>query len=171
MSLRAAPLLNFFVIPQRVVRMKFFTRPWVNGEMDDEQAAALPEAYRHYLTALDLPTPIVALSKVNPHDAYLVALEHDPEHSQLTLRLRCGDLQRGYSDVTLAFSQVTVDRAALDTPRRAVRPASVEVLYDEVDRSGECFEYRLLLYPDGEVGLQFQWVDIAERPVADREAG
>jgi hypothetical protein len=151
--------------------MKFFTRAWVNGEKSDDQAGALPEAYWHYLTTLDLPSPIVALSKVNPHDAYLVAQEHDPEHSRLTLQLRCGDLQRGYSDVTLAFSQVAVDRATLDTLRRAVRPASVEVLYDEVDRSGECFEYRLLLHPDGEVGIQFQQVDIAERPVADRGAG
>jgi hypothetical protein len=151
--------------------MKFFTRAWVNGEMADDQAAALPDAYWHYLTALDLPTPIVALSKVNPHDGYLMALEHDPEHSRLIVRLRCGDLQRGYSDVTLAFSQVAVDPATLETLRRSVRPASVEVLYDEVDRSGECFEYRLLLDPDGEVSIQFKEVDLAERPVADREAG
>jgi hypothetical protein len=151
--------------------MKFFTRAWVNGEMSDDQAAAIPEAYWDYLTALDLPSPIVALSKVNPHDAHLVAHGHDPAHSQLTIRLRCGDLQRGYSDVTLAFSQVAVDRATLETLRRAVRPASVEVLYDEVDRSNECFEYRLLLYPDGEVCIQFQQVAIAERPVADRGAG
>ncbi len=151
--------------------MKFFTRAWVKGEMADEQAAVLLEAYWHYITSLDLPTPIVALSKVNPHDAYLVALEHDPEHSRLMLRLRCGDLQRGYSDVTLAFSRVAVDRETLDTLRHAMRPASVEVLYDEVDRSRECFEYRLLLYPDGEVSIQFKQVDITERPVAAREAG
>jgi hypothetical protein len=151
--------------------MKFFTRAWVNGEISDDQAAALPEAYWHYLVALDLPSPIMALSKVNPHDAYLVAVAHNPEHSRLTLQLRCGDLQRGYSDVTLAFSQVAVDRATLDTLRHAVRPASVEVLYDEVDRSGECFEYRLLLYPDGEVSIQFRQVHIGERPVADRGAG
>jgi hypothetical protein len=151
--------------------MKFFTRAWVNGEMADDHAAALRDAYWHYLTALDLPTPIVALSKVNPHDGYLMAFEHDPEHSRLIVRLRCGDLQRGYSDVTLAFSQVAVDRATLGTLRRSVRPASVEVLYDEVDRLGECFEYRLLLHPDGEVSIQFKEVDLAELPVADREAG
>jgi len=138
--------------------------------MGNDEAAALPHAYWHYLTALGLPTPVMMLSKVNPHDAYLVGMEHSQEYSRLTLRLRCGDLQRGYSDVTLAFSQVAVDLATLDTLLRAVRPASVEVLYDEVDRSGESFVYRLLLYPDGEVSIQFQWVDIAERPVADREA-
>jgi hypothetical protein len=151
--------------------MKFFTRAWVDGEMTDDQAAVIPEAYWRYLATLHLPASIVALSKVNPHDAYLVALKHEPEHSRLTLRLRCGDLQRGYSDVTLAFTQVAVERATLETLRRSVRPASVEVLYDEVDRSGECFEYRLLLYPDGEVSIQFKDVDLAERPVADREAG
>ena len=151
--------------------MKFFTRAWVNGEMTDEQAADIPEAYWRYLATLLLPTSIIALSKVNPHDAYLVALEHEPEHSRLTLRLRCGDLQRGYSDVTLAFSQVAVERATLDMLRRAVRPAQVEVLYDEVDRSGDGFEYRLLLYPDDEVSIQFKDVNLVERPVADRMAG
>src|SRR5262249_1347866 len=116
--------------------MKFFTRAWTNGEMTDEQAAALAEAYEHYLAALDLPPKIVALSKINPHDAYVLGSEYEPKRSRLTLRLRCGDLQRGYSTVILTFSDVTVDLVTLDTLRRSARPAPVEVLYDEVDRSG-----------------------------------
>jgi hypothetical protein len=154
---------------ERVAKMKFFTREWINGEMSEDQADVVPEAYWRYLAALQLPPPIEALSKVNPHDAYILGVEHQHHRSRLTLRLRCGDLQRGYSDVTLTFEQVMVDNATLETLRRAVRPASVEVLYDEVDRASECFVYRLILDPSGEVTILFGHVDLTERPVAHRE--
>ena len=150
--------------------MKFFTRSCANGESTEEEAAAVPESYRHYLAKLDLPPPIAALSRVNTHDAYVLSVEHQPERSRLSVQLRCGDLQRGYSDVTIAFSFVTIDSTALETLQHAVRPARVEVLYDEIDRSGECFVYRLLLFPSGEVNIGFRHVDLAERPVADRSS-
>jgi hypothetical protein len=151
--------------------MKFFTRAWINGELTDEQSATLPNAYWRYLATLGLPPPIVALSKLNPHDGFVLAVDYQSERSQFTLRLRCGDLQRGYSDVTLAFSDAIVDVATLDTLRCAIRPARVEVLYGEIDRSGDYFVYRLLLYPDDEASIQFRQVDITEQSVTDREAG
>ncbi len=151
--------------------MKLFTRAWIKGEMTDEQAAALMDAYWRYLDTLGLPPTMVALSKLNPHDALVLAVDYEPERSQLALRLRCGDLQRGYSDVTLVFSGVTVDTATLDTLRRSLRPARAEVLYDEVDRSGNYFDYRLLFYPEGEASIQFRQVDITGQSVTDREAG
>lgn len=150
--------------------MKFFTRAWAKGETSEKQQEAVPEAYWRYLATLQLPQSIAALSKISPHDAYVLAVEYQPERSCLKLRLRCGDLQRGYADVILTFSEVDVDLATLDTLRRAIRPAPVEVLYDEVDRAGEGFEYRLLLYPDGEASIQFRQVDLVERPVVDRSA-
>jgi hypothetical protein len=150
--------------------MKFFTRAWTTGELTDEEHAGMPDAYWRYLATLQLPPAIAALSKVNVHDAFVLAIDHQPAHSLLTLRLRCGDLQRGYSDVTLAFSHVTVDLATLDTLRRAVRPADVEVLYDEIGRSDDRFEYRLLMYPNGEMNIQFRRVEVTERPVASRNA-
>jgi hypothetical protein len=150
--------------------MKFFTRAWTTGELTDEEYARLPDAYWRYLARLQLPPAVTALSKINVHDAYVLAVDHQPDPSLLTLRLRCGDLQRGYSDVVLAFSHVTVDLATLDTLRRSVRPACVEVLYDEIDRSDEHFDYRLLLYPDGEASFQFRQVDISERPATGRYA-
>jgi hypothetical protein len=156
--------------------MKFFTRAWATGELTDEEYAKVPDAYWKYLAALHLPPAVAAFSKINVHDAHILAVDHQPEHSLLTLRLRCGDLQRGYSDITLVFSQVTVDLGTVDTLRRAVRPACVEVLhdeivevlYDEVDFLAERFDYRMLFYPDGEVSVQFGKVDIIERPVEDR---
>ena len=154
-----------------MAKMKFFTQAWFSGEMPDEQAAKAEEAYWRYIATLDLPPTSAALAQINPHDAFVLGAVHQPELSRLTLRLRCGDLQRGYSDVTLTFSRVCIDPAAIQTLQCAVRPAAVEVLWGEVGRSGECFEYRLLLYPKGEVGIQFQEVEVTERAAADRYAG
>jgi len=151
--------------------MKFFTRAWTRGEMTEEQAAAVPGAYWRHVASLHLPPTIAALSELNPHDAFVLGVDHEPEYSRITLRLRCGDLQRGYSDVSLAFSDVTVDLASLDSLRCAVRPARVEVLYDEVDRLGDCFEYRLLLHAVGEASILFRQVELTEQFVTDREAG
>lgn len=150
--------------------MKFFTRAWCNGEMRDEAANAVPDDYFRYIASLRLPATITALAEINPHDAYILNVENQPENSELTLRLRSGDLQRGYSDVVLRFSEASVDPATVAILRRALRPARVEVLYDEVDRFEDCFEYRLLLFPDGEATIQFHNVSITSKPVASREA-
>ena len=139
--------------------------------MTDAEAAEVPEVYWRYVATLDLPPTIAALSQVNPHDAFMLSVEYQPEQSRLTLQIRCGDLQRGYFDVTLAFSQVVVDPMTLDTLRRAARPARVEVLYDEVDRLDDGFEYRLLLDPDGEVSIRFKQIELTERRAASRDAG
>lgn len=149
--------------------MKFFTRAWCNGELSNETAAAVPDDYFRYIASLRLPAMIAALAELNPHDAYILKVENQQEDSELTLRLRCGDLQKGYSDVILRFSRVCVDSATMETLRHALRPANVEVLYDEVDRSGEFFEYRLLLHPGGEARIRFQQVSITRNPAANRE--
>jgi hypothetical protein len=107
---------------------------------------------------------------LNPHDAYVLDVHHEPTKSRLTLRLRCGDLQRGYSDVVLRFSQAKITQRHLKCLERSVRPASVEVLYDEVDREGILFDYRLLLYPVGVVTIRFRRVWIDEKPVPSRES-
>ncbi len=150
--------------------MKFFTRAWVDGEMPEEQADAVFDSYLRYIASLRLPPTIVELSDFYPHDAYVLGLEYEPDDSTLKLRLRCGDLQIGYSDVALAFSQVTVDPESLDTLRHALRPSEVEVQYDEVDRSDDRFEYRLIFFPDGEASIQFHEVSITRQSVATREA-
>ena len=150
--------------------MKFFTRAWASGELPDEQDAAVPKAYWSYLATLDLPAAVTALSHVNPHDAWLLGVEHEPARARLALRLRCGDLQAGYSDVRITFSGANVSWPALNLLRRSVRPTGVEVQYDEVDRAGDQFEYRLSFWPAGEVSVLFQDVAISKHPVADREA-
>jgi len=145
--------------------MKFFTREWVDGDMSDEDADAVVPAYRRHLEIIELPEPMRDLAALNPHDARVLRVDHDPAANTLALRLRCGDLQAGYFDALLSFSGMTLrpaDVAALARP-------GVEILYDEVDRTvADGFEYRLLLHPTGEVAVRFHDVAVMRVLVSDR---
>jgi hypothetical protein len=151
--------------------LNFYTRAWVNGDMTDEEADAVVPAYRCHLEAIGLPQRVKDLAGLNPHDGYILDVEHEPSVNTLRLRLRCGDLQAGYSDALLAFTGAMIRPADAATLARARRPADFEILYDEVDRAeGGAFEYRLLLHPSGEVSIRFSDVAVVRKPVADRRA-
>jgi len=151
--------------------LKFFTRGWIHGDMTDEEAAAVTPAYARHLEAIDLPQPVRDLAGLNPHDAYVLDVDHEPSASTLRLRLRCGDLQTGYFDTFVHFTGVTIHPVHLAVLVGARRPAEFEILYDEVDRVGAAaFEYALLFDPVGEVTFQFGDVALVRRRVADRRA-
>ena len=151
--------------------MKFFTREWCQGNMADEEAEAVIPTYQRHLDKIYLPESIRELAGLNPHDAHILDIEHVPRESILRVRLRCGDLQIGYFDATLVFTHAILTSADAATLARARYPAKFEILHDEVDRvASDVFEYRLLLYPTGEVSIGFKQVTIVRRPVADRQA-
>ncbi|HLP85143.1 MAG TPA: hypothetical protein VK157_12400 [Phycisphaerales bacterium] len=151
--------------------MKFFTRDWCQGKMTDEEAEAVILRYQRHLDKLDLPASIRELASLNPHDACILDAQHEPREGTLRLRLRCGDLQIGYFDATLTFTQAGLTSVDAATLARARYPAKFDIIYDEVDKvAGDAFEYRLLLHPTGEVLIGFKHVTIVRRPVADREA-
>jgi len=112
--------------------MNFFTREWVHGNMTDEKADAVAPAYQRHLQAINLPQSVQDLANLNPHDAYILDIDHDP--AAATLRFRCGDLQVGYVDAELNFSGMTIPPDHLAMLIKAKRPAQFEVLYDEVVR-------------------------------------
>jgi hypothetical protein len=149
--------------------MKFFTRQWANNDMTEEETETIPAAYFRHLEAIDLPRPVLDLASINPHDAYVLEVEYTSSDRTLHLLLRCGDLQAGYFDALLNFSNAEIEPPDLASLINARRPAKFEILYDEVDRVDKTmFEYRLLLHPVGEVTIRFQNVAIDRRPVADR---
>src|SRR4051812_14864216 len=104
--------------------------------MTDNQADAVAPAYHRHLEAINLPQSVRNLATLNPHDAYILDIDHDPPAATLRLRLRCGDLQVGYIDASLTFSQVTIAPDHLAILIQARRPAEFEILYDEIDRVG-----------------------------------
>ena len=151
--------------------MRFFTRGWTYGDMTDEAYDAVIPAYWRYVRGLELPESIDDLAHLNPHDAFILDVDHQPEQAELLLRLRCGDLQAGYFDAILRFLGVAIDPEYVAWLQEARHPENVEIVYDEVDRfAADRFCYRILLDPVGEISFEFEDVTLTRAPVASRDA-
>lgn len=70
--------------------MKFFTRDWANGELDDDQAESAFDRYAAYVKQLHLPPAEEALANTSLHDALMEGVRID--HESITLMLITGDL-------------------------------------------------------------------------------
>jgi hypothetical protein len=148
--------------------VRFFTREWLSGELMDAACDAVPAAYRLHLASLQLPPEVLALAAVDLHDGLFLDVQHEPESAQLTLRLRCGDLQRGYCDQYIRYAGTVLDSASLAVLRDALQIPRDELLYDEVDRVGECFEHRFILSSHNEVCVTFAGVELVAHTVSNR---
>jgi nicotinic acid phosphoribosyltransferase len=150
--------------------MRFFTLKWLRGELTDAEFEVVSEAYLRHLSSLQLPADVRSLSEISLHDGRVLNVSHEPQVSRLALRVRCGDLQRGYSDVHLVYSDSVIDAASVARLQHAATPPADEVLYDEVDRVDDRFEHRLILASHQEVRVSFEAVRVMLQPVEGREA-
>jgi hypothetical protein len=148
--------------------MRFFTRQWAAGELSDEAFEAAPGAYALYLASLELPADVALLSRVDLHDGRV--LDVDVEAGSVAIRLRCGDLQRGYSDVRIGYGRVALD-AELQALLIGAAKSREEVLYDELDCVDGVFQHRWLLASHAEVCISFGCVSLLVESVRGRGAG
>ncbi len=116
--------------------MKFFTREWHSGELSDEESERIVSDYWAYINTLlpNLPPPVATLAReTNLHDGLIHRVLIQPEQKQLELGLRGGDLQVGYFDLDLTYSEVRMDRLDIPFLQGSAQRRQTEVLYDEVD--------------------------------------
>lgn len=151
------------------MHMQFFTKEWLTGELSDAAFEARPAAYRLHLASLQLPPDVLAITELDNHDALILDAEYEPSSAELALRLRCGDLQRGYFDLYLKYQGALLDSVSLSTLHRAMLLPRDEVLYDEVDRVGDRFVHRCMLASHHEIAVTFSTVAVTSKPVASRE--
>jgi len=140
--------------------MKFFTREWTHGELDDATAERIAERYADHLAELwdRLPSTVRQfVDEVNLHDGLIQLVAFDPGEKELALTVRAGDEQEGYFDVTLRYFDVAIAPADLDVLNAAQSDPEREMLYDELDADGPGrFVHRILFSPDGEVEITFE---------------
>ncbi len=153
--------------------MKFFTRAWTEGELDDATAERIPELYREHLAAILDALPVAArrlATELNLHDALIRAVVLDRPAEKLVLALRCGDLGSGYFDIDLEYGNVEITPDFVSTLRELADHPDAEVLYDEVDLSeGPAILHRLLFAPHGEIELRFRELAIRVERRTERE--
>jgi hypothetical protein len=156
-------------------KMRFFTKEWLTGALPDADFDTAPKAYQQYLATLQLPSDAIALSRADIHDALVLDVKFDPSRRHLVLRLRSGDLQRGYSDIHIAYSEAAIDSVSLGHLRQVMQPPRKELLQDEVDRIERRLEHRLIFENQTiprsftEVSVLFAAVAIHSQPVRGRD--
>jgi hypothetical protein len=150
--------------------MRFYTRDWVTGGLTDEQWRERDIAYTREIENLrpNLPASVALLESGAPfggiHDARVLAFAENPA---VSLELFTGDLQRGYWEASLVFADASVRVDGGTMSDLVVDPREDPLtclLYDELDRSGNEFAWRVLAWPTIEFEILFSDVAVTWSP-------
>ena len=138
--------------------MKWFTRKWATGQHSEGASKAVMSRYFDHLNSIlmhlteDVDDDLIV--NVNIHDGHVKRWRQTDD--SIELEIVAGDLQSGYKRILLTFGHATltappsIDELNLGHPR-------TELLYDEFDVvSEDIFEYRVLVWPTGELVIQFR---------------
>lgn len=141
------------------VSMKWLTREWATGQLDDHDYEERWRAQQSHRVAI-LPRLSHGAEKlvkdVNLHDAQIHSFEYRPGEL-LVVRALIGDLQVGYEFIELSYIDAELGLEAgttIDSLR--LFDTETEILYDEVDvdDSGR-FLHNVLLWPRGDYEVSF----------------
>ncbi len=147
--------------------MRWFTREWATGALDESEFERRVSEYQQHLEAIrpDLRDGAEQLLSVNIHDAQVRSWQLT-EDGVLHLRVLAGDLQRGYEWLDLRYELVRlVGASSEDIGGWRLDEPGVELLYDEIDGAdGGKYEHRILVSPDGEFGIRFSSVELTRQP-------
>lgn len=153
--------------------MKFFTRSWANGDMDDAECRAVSVRYKDHLDAIlpVLPDAVGRLATaINVHDGLIRRACFEAGSRTFALALRCGDLQVGNFDLDLTYSHAELCPGDLAQLREVASDAGAEALYDEVDMGGDAtYIHRVLFWPSAEIEVTFRELTLRITPRPDRE--
>ena len=150
-------------------RMRFFTRAWCTGELDDRSfEEALGDYWRHVaeISPRLSPTTRLLAQHLNLHDARFKSVIVEPDSRRAELHLRCGDLQVGYFDLTLMYGNASVAEVerGSDSVAIIVSDHRTEILYDEVTIAEDGFiEHNLLCWPQGEICIRYSDLSVSVR--------
>ena len=155
--------------------MRWFDRPYLTGGLSDEASAARRSDYADHVAKIG---PMLAdgaeqlVTSLHLHDGLVAEWRYEPREL-FVLRVLVGDLQRGYEWLTLNYGNASlVGAIESDLVRWWGGRVPNEIVEDEVDRIGNHrYEHRMVLWPDGEVGVRFSTLGV-DREVAsasDRE--
>lgn len=155
--------------------MKFFTKTWFKrflaGNCTDEEVAKLFETYSAHIKSISLQfTPeLVELHQISLHDALFKELACDSERKNISLVLRCGDLQTGYFDLHLEYKNAEIASNPFVELRSIIGNKKHEIMYDEIDViDKDKYEHAFLVYPECEITVKFSNLVLRRYPMPDR---
>lgn len=152
--------------------MRWLTREWWSGDVvgPEYEAATLHYALNLERISPSLPLPLRVLADLDLHDALIDDVILDEDAQLVTMRLVAGDLARGYVFLTLTYHGGSFIGPDLQQVERLVNDPETEILLQEVDMlfPGR-FEHRLLLWPEGELTVQYSALSLAMTPARERK--
>jgi hypothetical protein len=128
--------------------MKYFTREWAGGQLDDETYEQVLPRYNEYLDTLDQNGAIWRFATtVGLNDAYLDQVKFDRHAQRLKLLLLTGDNQVGYWRSELIYSGVhSVEGEEVLKKALSERPS--EIWYDEFAGRLPSMSHAFLMVPN-----------------------
>ena len=152
--------------------MRFFPHDF--GSESDDAPDAIIAAYNSFLESI--PGPVGSKIR-NFHVSqslntnYLDKIEVRQSKKEITLSLISGDLQRGYSLLTIHYKNATLVEAESHI-RQAFNFRNAEIRYDEFDLAsdGSRCVHRMLLWPKqlGECTISFDDFEVGQKPLGAR---
>jgi len=157
--------------------MKYFTRTWwqrtYEGDCTDEEANKPFKDYSLHIKQIapKLPSTLLALNEISLHDGLFKAVCLNSAAKSVSMTLRCGDLQVGYFDLYLNYENALVIDNTVAGLDSIMNNQKYEIIYDEVGILEENrFEHGVLIYPEGELIIQFSDFTFSRRDVANRDS-
>jgi len=145
--------------------MRYLTRGWAGGDLDDAECEAASAAYLARLDEIGdrLPPTVLRLAReINLHDAIVEWVHWAPIPKTLEISFVTSSDRHGRGAVLLTYRGALLGVQKVETLRRVARDREACVLYDEVDRnsSGELV-HRLLFWPNEELGIDFAELELS----------
>ncbi len=148
--------------------MKFFTADWYSGTLSDEAFDAAIMGYQRHIEALlpSLPSSLHHLvTNLSLHDGIIEEIAISA--TELSMAMRIGDLQRGYSTLSLIYGGFEYNAATVTTLQK-VRLSRAELRSDELDCMSSSFEHRLFYSPTLQLSIIFQSLYLTQTLRPDR---
>lgn len=153
--------------------MRWFDHDFITGGLSDEEWQVRQDGYAAHLARIRPSLTHGAELLLDPmslHDGQVAEWSYEATVS-LTVRVLVGDLQRGYEWVTLRYSGAELT-GATEAELHRWWPAdqlATEIVEEELDVVGDRFEHRMLLWPHGEVAIQFRSLELERMAATPRD--
>jgi len=156
--------------------MKYFTRKWARGDLDEDTYNRVVSRYEEFLNTLDHSSTVWRFAKsISLNDAYLDRVAFDRPHGNLKLLLVTGDNQIGYwrTELSYAGAQIIEGEEVL---KQALAARPTEIWYDEFDRDERGMIHAFLIDPNldqssanpGEFRVACERFDFSQSPAGRR---
>lgn len=151
--------------------MKYFTKEWCFGEIDDCKIEALSKSYKKYINNIyeKLPFVLKLLSRnINLHDGRLMKAIFNHEENSLLLEAVCGDLQSKYYFLEIKYYGIynLKDKVLMSI----FKNQEIEILSDEIEFfSDEYFSHKMFFSSMKDIDIRFKDLQIIFRSATSNE--